>query len=110
MIVLPMVVSILMPTSQSEAAGKAGLGWWGALGEAAAAAEILKSSGRSGSQPRNFLLVHPSFSVRLGIVQPLNKQSSKEAGDKSRWKVSVSISKFLILCPGGRTVHPLTEQ
>ena len=54
MIVLPMVVSILMPTSQSEAAGEAGLGWWGALGEAAAAAEILKSTGRSGSQPRNF--------------------------------------------------------
>ena len=70
MIVLPMVVSILMPTSQSEAAGEAGLGWWGTLGEAAAAAEILKSSGRSGSQPRNFLLVHPTFLVRLGIVQP----------------------------------------
>ena len=48
MIVL-VVVSILMPTSQSEAAGEAGLGWWGALREAAAAAEILKSTGRSGS-------------------------------------------------------------
>ena len=53
MIVL-VVVSILMPTSQSEAAGKAGLGWWETLGEAAAAAEILKSSGRSGSQPHSF--------------------------------------------------------
>ena len=63
------VVSILMPTSQSEAAGEAGLGCWGTLGEAAAAAEILKSSGRSGSQPRNFLLEHPTFLVRLGIVQ-----------------------------------------
>ena len=63
------VVSILMPTSQSEAAGEAGLGWWETLGEAAAAAEILKSSGRSGSQPRNFLLVHPTFVVRVGIVQ-----------------------------------------
>ena len=67
MIVL-VVVSILMPTSQSEAAGEAGLGWWGTL-EEAAAAEILKSSGRSGSQPRNFLLEHPTFLVRLGIVQ-----------------------------------------
>ena len=48
-VVVLLVVSILMPTSQSEAAGEAGLGWWGALREAAAAAEILKSTGRSGS-------------------------------------------------------------
>ena len=52
-VIVLVVVSILMPTSQSEAAGEAGLGWWGALGEAAAA-EILKSTGRSGSQPHNF--------------------------------------------------------
>ena len=68
-VIVLVVVSILMPTSQSEAADGAWLGWWGTLGEAAAAAEILKSTGRSGSQPRNFLVVHPSFVVRLGIVQ-----------------------------------------
>ena len=48
-VIVLVVVSILMPTSQSEAAGEAGLGWWGALREAAAVAEILKSTGRSGS-------------------------------------------------------------
>ena len=48
--------------------GWVGGGKAGTLGEAAAA-EILKSTGRSGSQPRNFLLEHPTFLVRLGKVQ-----------------------------------------
>ena len=70
MIVL-VVVSILMPTSQSEAAGEAGLGWWGEGWDSGG------GSCRGNPQVHwevwlltsQFLTCASNLLVRLGIVQ-----------------------------------------
>ena len=90
--------------------GWVGGGKAGTLGEAAAAAEILKSSGRSGSQPHNFGTcasklsgeTRNSTSFEQVIISTQTGEISQVQLEGLGLKLRLSTSQFSFLCSGGR--------